>query len=172
VLGAHELSRVREIDRTEAIDELFVQRGSLLELRRGDWSARSWSPEGEGEHSVAAQQAALEDYVRRGGLVLGAFDDERLVGIGAVVTHLRPGIAQLAYLHVTDGHRARGIGGRLTAELERVAQEAGDTSIVVSATPSRNTVRFYRGQGYVPTATPLPELLALEPEDIHMVKSI
>ena len=39
----------------------------------------------------------------------------------------------------------------------------GDTEIVVSATPSENTVRFYMGRGYQPMAQPLPELLELEP---------
>ena len=28
---------------------------------------------------------------------------------------------------------------------------------------------FYRGQGFTPTPEPDPELLALEPEDIHMI---
>jgi hypothetical protein len=42
--------------------------------------------------------------------------------------------------------------------------------MVVSATPSLNTVRFYIGQGYAPMEEPLPELFALEPEDIHLEK--
>jgi GNAT superfamily N-acetyltransferase len=172
VLAAHELSRIREIGRTERIDELYVQRGTELELRPGEWSAGPWSRDGEGEHSVAGQQAALEKLVGGGAVAVGAFDDDRLVGIGVVVAHLRPGVSQLAYLHVTDGYRARGIGGRLTADLERIAREAGDTSMVVSATPSVNTVRFYQRHGFEPTAAPLPELLALEPEDIHMGKSL
>ena len=46
----------------------------------------------------------------------------------------------------------------------------GDTGIVVTATPSGNTVRFYLGRGYRPMAQPLPELLELEPEDIHVSK--
>jgi ribosomal protein S18 acetylase RimI-like enzyme len=40
--------------------------------------------------------------------------------------HLRPGLARLTYLHVSHGYRARGIGGRLCDELERIAREAGD----------------------------------------------
>ena len=44
--------------------------------------------------------------------------------------------------------------------------------MVVSATPSLNTVRFYLGQGYAPMEEPLPELLELEPEDIHMEKPL
>jgi hypothetical protein len=40
------------------------------------------------------------------------------------------------------------------------------------ATPSENTVRFYLGRGYRPMARPLPELLGLEPEDVHMGRVI
>ncbi len=44
--------------------------------------------------------------------------------------------------------------------------------MVVSATPSANTVRFYLNRGFAPMDEPLPELLELEPEDIHMRKSL
>lgn len=172
-LGADELNRVGEIDRSERIDALYVQRGEELELLRGDdWSARPWDPRGTGEHSVAAQRAALERYVEQGAVVLGAFRGDRLVGIGVVLPHLRPGVAQLAYLHVSDGYRASGIGRRLSGELESIAREAGDTSMVVSATPSLNTVRFYERRGFRPMADPLPELYELEPEDVHMQKDL
>jgi hypothetical protein len=56
--------------------------------------------------------------------------------------------------------------------LQVVARRAGDTEIVVSATPSGNTVRFYLGRGYRPMALPLPELLELEPDDVHIAKLI
>ena len=82
--------------------------------------------------------------------------------------HIRPAIAQLAFLHVSQDLRAAGLGSRLSADLELVARRAGDTEIVVSATPSENTVRFYLGRGYRPMARPLPELLELEPDDVHM----
>ena len=44
--------------------------------------------------------------------------------------------------------------------------------MVVSATPSVNTVQFYIGRGFAPTAEPLPELYALEPEDVHLSKRL
>jgi GNAT superfamily N-acetyltransferase len=169
-LASDELARVGEIDRTERIEVLYVQHGSRLETQLGDWSAPPWFTEREGEHSVAYQLAECERYVREGAIALGAFAGDRLVGIGLVKPHVRPGIAQLAYLHVSDGHRGRGIGGRLSDELERIAIEAGDTSMVVSATPSANTVRFYLGRGFEPMAEALPELYELEPEDVHMEK--
>jgi len=169
-LVATDLARIGEIDRTERIETLYVQRGARLEEQAGDWSSPPWSSEGEGEHSVAHQRAECERYLAAGALALGAFEGERLVGIGLATPHIRPGIAQLAFLHVSDGYRGRGVGGHLAGRLERFAREQGDTMIVVSATPSANTVHFYLGRGFEPMAEPLPELYALEPEDVHMQK--
>jgi GNAT superfamily N-acetyltransferase len=95
---------------------------------------------------------------------------DQLVGIGVVVPHLRPRIAQLAFLHVSAPLRATGIGSRLSEQLEQIARTAGDSDMVVSATPSENTVRFYLGRGFQPMAEPLAELFELEPEDVHMRK--
>ena len=171
-LEPQELHRVSEIDRTERIDRIYVQRGARLETVDGDFSASAWRTEGVGEHSVAHQVQECERWLDAGGIALGAFDGERLVGVGVVVPHIRPGIAQLAFLYVSDGFRDRGIGRRLSGELDAVARAAGDTSVVVSATPSIHTVEFYRRRGYVPTASPLPELFELEPEDVHLEKRL
>jgi len=169
-LGRTELSRVGEIDRRERIEVLYDQHGTELVARHGDWSASAWDPDGHGEHSVEAQVHALEHYVDSGGIALGAFAGGQLVGVGVVVPHLRPGTAQLAYLHVSAPMRAAGIGSRLCEQLDLIARNAGDSDMVVSATPSENTVRFYVGRGFVPMAEPLAELFALEPEDVHMHK--
>lgn len=171
-LAAKDLVRIADIDRTERIETLCVQHGSQLDEEHGDWSAAAWSREGQGEHSVAHQRRECERYLAAGGVALGAFADERLLGIGIVVPHVRPGIAQLAFLHVSNGYRARGIGGHLSEELERVAREQGDATMVVSATPSLNTVRFYRRRGFEPMAEPLAELYELEPEDVHLEKRL
>jgi len=171
-LTREEFALVRDIDRTERIEGLYVQHGATLELRPGGFNAPAWHAEGIGAHSVAAHQAAVEEYVDAGAVALGAFDGERLVAIGLVLPHIRRGMAQLAYLHVSNGYRARRIGSRLCDELEEIARRAGDTEIVVSGMPSVNTVRFYQGRGYRPMAEPLPELLELEPEDVHLSKPL
>ena len=171
-LAAGDLVRIGEIDRSEQIDTLYVQHGTRLEEKHGDWSAPPWSREGEGEHSVAHQRAECERHLAAGGTAVGAFAGGRLVGIGVVTPHIRPAVAQLAFLHVSHGFRDRGVGGRLVAELERIARSEGDTTMVVSATPSLNTVRFYRRRGFEPMAEPLTELHALEPEDVHLAKPL
>ena len=61
-------------------------------------------------------------------------------------------------------------GSRLSDQLEQIASAAGDSDMVVSPTPSENTVRFYLGRGFQPMAKPLAVLFELEPEDVHMGK--
>ena len=171
-LARTELGRVAEIDRTERIDVIYEQRGTELVERPGNWSASAWDPDGHGEHSVEAQRCALEHYVDAGGIALGAVSGGRLVGIAVVVPHVRPAIAQLAFLHISAAFRAAGIGSRLCDDLELIASGAGDSEMVVSATPSDNTIRFYIGRGYALMAQPLSELFELEPEDVHMSKGL
>jgi GNAT superfamily N-acetyltransferase len=167
-----EVTRVGEIDRTERIDVLYEQQGTSLVERHGEWTASAWETDGDGEHSVRAKVEEVWDHLDRGGVALGAFADGRLVGIGVVVPHLRPGISQLAFLHVSARWRAAGVGSRLCARLEHIALAAGDAEMVVSATPSGNTVRFYLGRGFGPVVDPLSELFEREPDDVHMRKML
>jgi GNAT superfamily N-acetyltransferase len=171
-LDRNELSRVGEIDRTEHIAVLYSQRGTSLSERHGEWNASSWDPDGDGEHSVASQVRAAEHYIDVGGVAMGAFDGGRLVGIGIVIPHLRSGVAQLAYLHVSARSRASGVGSHLCAQLDEIAREAGAAEMVVSATPSENTVRFYIGRGFQSMAEPFADLFELEPEDVHLSKTL
>src|SRR5262249_45610619 len=95
---AADRDRMGEIDRTERIETMYVQRGPRLEEREGDWSALPWSSEGEGQHSVAHQRAECQRHLAAGALGVCAFDGEHLVGIGLVTPDVRPGVAQLAFL--------------------------------------------------------------------------
>lgn len=171
-MGRHELPRVAEIDRHERIEVLYEQKGTQLIERHGRWDAVGWDLDGTGEHSVAAKVREAEQYVDEDGIVVGAFADGRLVGIGIVLPHLRPQIAQLAFLHVSAPSRLTGVGSRLSDQLDQIARDLGATEMVVSATPSVNTVRFYLARGFQPTEDPLVELLQLEPDDIHMHKAL
>lgn len=164
------LSRVAEIDRTERIEALVRQHGEDLVEEAGEWDSPGWDAHGSGEHSVAAKVRELEGYADRGGVAIGALRGSRLVGLGVVVPEVRPAVAQLAFLHVTAPERSTGVGRRLCEVLDGIAVGLGQREMVVSATPSARTVRFYLDRGFRPMAEPLAELVELEPEDVHMGK--
>jgi hypothetical protein len=57
-------------------------------------------------------------------------------------------------------------------EVIHLAKADGAQTLYVSARPSESAVRFYLSQGFQLTDNPHPRLLALEPEDIHMVMQL
>jgi GNAT superfamily N-acetyltransferase len=150
----------------------YVQDGDRLIEQEGSWDSPPWDSDGHGEHSVRAKVRELNGYLDLGGIALAALVDGRVVGIGVVVPRLRPGLAQLAFLHVSAPWRGAGVGTRLSAQLDDLARHAGATEMVVSATPTGNTVTFYRRRGFTPVVRPVEELAEFEPDDIHMHKGL
>ena len=171
-MEAEELSLMSQIDRSEVIRTGYLQQGEALKKLEVNWDSPAWTSEGDGEHSVAAQIRFCREHLDRGGRLVGAFDGSRLAGIGVITPQIRPGLAQLAYLHVSRTYRRRNIGSRLAAAMISLARESGARRMYVSAVPSGSAVGFYLQLGFRPVNDPLPDLYALEPEDIHMVMDL
>ncbi len=170
-LAQSELVRLREIDRSERVVVGYrVSRGEL-EAVAVDWDIPTFQSGDVGTHTVVAQLRFCERHLAAGGCAVGAFHREALVGIGLVTPEIRPGVAQLAYLHVSRSYRKRGVATRLVEELIRFAVRAGAGQLYVSSTPSESAVEFYRSRGFR-LVKPLPELYELEPEDIHMIMDL
>lgn len=172
VMHESEIGRIADIDRTEHVTLGYRMREGKLETEEVSWRVSPWFEQGEGEHSLRKQIRDWRPLVDQGGTMLGAFDGERLVGVCIYRPHLTGSTAQLAVLHVSNGYRRRGIARHLTAEVERLARQDGSTSLYVSATPSGSAVGFYRSQGFDLVDEPDPALYALEPEDIHLIKTL
>jgi GNAT superfamily N-acetyltransferase len=158
-----ELGRIAEIDRSERIVQQYRARGSALELVDVDIRASRWSEAGV-QHHLAEWSPLLD----AGGVLLGAFDGERLVGVAVYDRSLPDEPARLAALYVSRSHRGRRLGRALTDRVIGLARADGAARLYVSATPTRATVDFYIAAGFEPLATPNAQLLALEPEDIHL----
>ncbi|HXJ35266.1 MAG TPA: GNAT family N-acetyltransferase [Candidatus Eisenbacteria bacterium] len=166
VMSVLELARIGEIDRSERITQQYRQRGQILELIEADIDAPRWGQPGEVtiEHRIE-QWTRL---VSAGGVPIGAFDGDNLIGFAVYVRATPETPAHLAVLHVTKPWRRHGIGRELTNEVVRLARTDGARRLYVSATPTRGTVDFYMSQGFKPLATPNERLFALEPDDIHL----
>lgn len=166
-LRRDEIELIWTIDRREVIDHIYTLRDGELVMHAEHYDMAGWPP-GEPEKYTPLLQACFD----RGGAFLGAFDGPRLAG--ATVLDTRPigprgDQLQLLFLHVSRNSRGKGLGGRLFAAARALARERGAAGLYISATPSENTVRFYRGMGCALAPEPDPELFALEPEDIHFV---
>ena len=169
-LQTHEAQLLGTIDRSERIDSIYRATNGTLTRHE----AR--------EEVVAWDSAELADYVARlrvlidsGGSSFAAWDEASVVGIGSLDVSGVGGdraVMKLDMLYVSAGYRGRGIGRRLTQMAGNRARSLGATALYVSATPTRGTVDAYLCMGAKVLGTPDPELLAREPEDIHLALSL
>ena len=172
-LDTSALERIADIDRSEHVTGAYVRRNGHLELERVDWQVPAWFTEGDGKHSVQGHIADWRPFLEDlGGVMFGAMYGRRLVGFAIYRPRLEPDMAQLAVLHVSREYRRQGLGAVLTEQVAMLALADGARRLYVSATPSEGTVEFYRNQGFHPADEPHPELFALEPEDIHMIRDL
>jgi GNAT superfamily N-acetyltransferase len=85
---------------------------------------------------------------------------------------LGPGdeLLQLVFLHVSRDHRRRGVATLLMDASAGAARRRGARGLYISATASESAVGLYTSRGAVLLDEPDPELLAKEPEDIHLAE--
>jgi GNAT superfamily N-acetyltransferase len=166
-LGLAELCRVTEIDVTEDGTTVLEQRGRDVSTRLETWSRPPRSAERWAEF-----ESRWRTFLPDAGTALGAFEGGRLVGIATLRRRVRPGIDQLEALFVDRAHRRRGVGSLLIDRIVAVARDGGARTLYVSATPSESAVGCYRSRGFRPTDAPISELLALEPDDVHMTLAL
>ena len=167
-----EIGRIGEIDRSERVEQSYVQRGTRLTLEDVDWDVPNWFRDGRPERSIQAKIASWGRYLEARGTMWGAFEDGRLVGVAINQPDLEPRISQLVVLHVSDGHRGQGVGTSLFQKVVDQAAVDGAQMLYVSAASTRNTVEFYRARGFRPTDSPDPALYEHEPDDIHMIMDL
>jgi ribosomal protein S18 acetylase RimI-like enzyme len=166
-MNGSELERIAEIDRSEHVTQYYVCTGGDLERRDVDWQISRWSSD-----ELEEYLSAWRPFFDCGGIMLGAFDGSALVGFAIYRPRLTDDMGQYAVLYVSRDYRGQGIGCSLTDRVMEMARADGSNRLYVSATPSAATVDFYRHRGFEVTRAPDRELLALEPEDIHMTMEL
>lgn len=169
-LARNEIETIWSIDRREVIENVYhVENGSLV-LKPEHYDMLGWRP-GESE----LYTPLLYDSFDRGGWFYGTFDEAKLVGIAVLDNKLigrNKDQLQLKFLYVSRDYRKLGLGRQLFDLASDKARERGAKRMYISASPSENTVNFYLSRGAVITDEPDPELVQLEPEDIHFVRNV
>ncbi len=168
-LNKLEIHRINEIDRTERVKILYNLSGGKLELESVDIDVLRWDhPDWRHDASLMKE---ISEKLDNGGVLFGAFDKERLVGISGLGYQLigeNKDEIQMFILHVSNEYRRKGIGTKLLEECKRIAREKGARRLYISATPTESAVGFYLRHGCRLASKVDEELLALEPEDIHL----
>lgn len=165
-LARHEVEQIWTIDRREIIEHVFTLEDGELHLRPQYFDMRGWPP-GEAEKYTPLLYATFD----RGGVFLGVFHRGQLVAVAVIDSRLIDNghkLVQLEMLHVSRDYRGQGWGKELFQRAKEVARTRKAEGLYISATPSQHTIEFYLRQGCMVTGRPDPELLAREPEDIHL----
>jgi GNAT superfamily N-acetyltransferase len=154
-LDRGEIQRLWEIDRSEVHDNVYRVRDGALVLEPYHLAVSGWHPQ-----TVVEVTPKLEEIYDRGGVFLAAFDGETLAGM--VVQDGE----RLEYLYVSAPYRGTGVGTLLFDAA--VAHAPGDR-VVISATPTENTVNFYLARGCRLDPSPPPGQVAAEPDDVQLI---
>lgn len=160
------MEQVWEIDRREVIENVYYLEDGVLVLKPEHYDMQGWPP---GE--TGARTTLLYDCFERGGWFCGLFDESNIIGVAVLDSEFigrNRDQLQLKFLHISRDYRKQGLGKGLFEMASTKARDWGAQQMYISATPSENTIDFYLHLGAVVTNEPLPELLALEPEDIHL----
>jgi predicted N-acetyltransferase YhbS len=161
-----EIEQVWTIDRSEVIENIYYFEHGTLVLKPEHHDVDGWPPRDAERYSPL-----LIDCFVRGGWFYGLFDDAKLIGVAILDGKFigrRKDQLQLKFFHVSRAYRKQGLGRQLFALTKAEASERGAKRLYISATPSENTVDFYRRLGCVVTQEVDTELFALEPRDIHL----
>jgi len=165
-LEKDEIEKIRDIDRSELINSIYVFDGIKLVEKTVHYDMKGFP--------VSALNNILndqKDLLSNNGVVFGAFDGELLVGVASVENRIRGRInnyCKMDILHVSKEYRKHGIATRLIEECKSVARKFGANRLYISATESKNTVEFYQKRGARLIEEIDEELFKLEPEDIHL----
>ena len=166
LLSRSEIPLIWTIDRSEHIEKFYRLQDGVLVLEPRSIEAKGW-PGGEPEADTPIFYRCFD----AGGAFYGTFDGAKLAGIAIVdpapVTSL-PTLVQFRFLHVDRAYRKLRLGSALFASAAEAARRFGASGLYISATPTENTVNFYRHLGCTVLGLPDPELFALEPDDIHL----
>lgn len=119
--------------------------------------------------------SCLQNTVKTGGLVLGAFVDGALKGFVSVEAGLfgrREEYLDLSSIHVSEEIRGRGVGRELFAAAKRWAKEHGAKKLYISAHSAVETQAFYRAMGCVEAQEYHKEHVEREPFDCQLECSV
>jgi len=154
-----------DIDRSEYIERVWRFVNGEWMLKQIDYRESDWP--GGVESYIQALRVTLES----GGAVMGAFKDDRLVGVASLNREIFGNTAKYVLLDnmfVSRESRGQGIGKHLTQMCSERARQWGAEKLYACAASSESTIAFYRGLGFVNAVEINQSLYKLDPRDVQL----
>ncbi|QRG66561.1 GNAT family N-acetyltransferase [Brevibacillus choshinensis] len=163
----------------EELGSTLLSRFNRFQETRRVWYIEDGQWKQKDDHFVerwdeAKKQWVLQDLrrcVQNGGVVVGAFLDETMVGFANVEGALfgsQKEYLELPYIHVTHECRGKRIGRELFALCCEKATKLGAKKLYIAAHPSIETQQFYRSVGCTLAQEINPAIYEREPLDIQL----
>lgn len=113
----------------------------------------------------------LQNTIKTGGIVFGAFHNDVLVGFASIESTLfglQKEYMQLSSIHISSEKRGTGVGKRLFSIVCKKAREMGAQKLYISAHSAEETQAFYKAMGCVEAMEYNDKLVAEEPCDCQL----
>ena len=113
----------------------------------------------------------LQNSMKSGGTVYGAFYNNTLIGFASIENEFlgsKKEYLQLSSIHTSYEYRSRGIGKKLFSLICRQAKELGAKKLYISAHSSQETQAFYKAMGCIEAVEYNDKLVAEEPCDCQL----
>lgn len=168
----------RELKKSEISESLFANFNRYQNVEKcwrkenGEWILKDiafteqW---GSDEYKVLIK--CLQNTVKTGGTVFGAFSDNVLVGFASIESQFwgsQKEYIQLSSIHTSYECRGMGIGKELFFLASKKAKEMGAKKLYISAHSSEESQAFYKALGCVEAVEYNKKLVDEEPCDCQL----
>jgi len=174
-LPKEDMPLIAAVNRAETIEEEYLAvsagDGMSLALKRvrhePPIEVDHWDAQGRRRR---AETWAAE--VEKGGVFLGAFDADRLVGFAVLGHKYGDGSAELSAIFVDSDYRRRSVGSALVRASENAAARRGVKALFIYSNPTAPTVDFYLSLGYHIIGVADKSLVTHLPWDVVLAKRL
>ena len=172
----------RELEKDEIDIALFACFNRYQDVRRcwrkenGEWILKEIAfTEQWGLDEYEYLIKCLQNTIKTGGAVFGAFHNNVLVGFASIENQFfgsHKQYLQLSSIHISYENRNMGIGKKLFSLACKKAKELGAQKLYISAHSSQETQIFYKVMGCVEAMEYNTKLVAEEPCDCQLEYSL
>lgn len=117
----------------------------------------------------------LQNTIKQGGAVFGAFDGDMLAGFASLENDFwgsEGQYLQLSSIHISSNQRGKGVGKKLFSIICEKAKERGAKKLYISAHSSEETQAFYKALGCIEAKEYNEDLVEKEPCDCQLEFSL